>query len=330
MLIDYVSPALAKYGTEKQVHYLNSVLEYGSANAASRALGVNRRTIDRAVSQLKHKAIEAGDLSGLDHEPRVLLLDIETAPILAHIWRMWDEVRGIDQILEDWYILSCGYKWLGDEEPPTVLSLRQYKGYKPGVENDRALLADLHSILCKADYVIAHNGDNFDIKKLNTRFVLNDMMPPTPYRSIDTLKIAKRAFSFTSNKLDYLSQVLLGKHKVKHDGLPLWQGVLRGEADAWDVMEKYNSEDVVLLEEVYLKLRAWDHMHPNVNLTTASDTMHCGVCGSEDIAPTGSNVAVGSAGLYQGYECLDCGHQMRGRTNIRTMAQKHGGLVNAK
>lgn len=330
MLIDVVSPALSKYGTARQAEYLNAVLEHGSANAASKVLGVNRRTIDRAISVMKRNAIEAGDVAALDHDPKVLLLDIETAPVLAHIWRMWDEVRSIDQVLEDWYILSCGYKWLGSGTPTEVRSLRQYKKHKPGVEDDRALLVDLHSVLNQADFVIAHNGDNFDIKKLNTRFVLNGLSPPMPYRSIDTLKMAKRCFSFTSNKLDYLARVLLGKHKVKHDGLALWQGVLRGEEGAWNTMEEYNAGDVDLLEEVYLKLRAWDHMHPTIGLNTSADNMHCTVCNSDNIAPTGENVAVGSAGLYHGYECLDCGHQMRGKTNIRTLARKHAGLVNAK
>ena len=330
MLIDIVSPALAKYGTARQIEYLNAVLEYGSANAAAKVMGINRRTIDRAISVMKRKAIESGDVSVLDHEPKVLLLDIETSPILAHIWSMWQEVRNIDQIIDDWYILSCGYKWLGDTEAPTVLSLRQYRGYRPGVENDKPLLADVHSVLNKADFVITHNGDSFDIKKMNTRFMMNGMLPTTPYRSIDTLKMAKRSFSFTSNKLDYLARVLLGKRKVKNDGLPLWQGVLRGEPAAWDLMEEYNAGDVNLLEEVYLKLRAWDHMHPSIGLNTSADNMHCTVCNSDNVAPTGANVTVGNAGLYNGYECLDCGHQMRGKTNIRTLSQKHAGLVNAK
>lgn len=329
MTIDILKPELSKHATPRQALYLEAVLRLGSSTKAAEEVGVNRRTVDRALSALKRAAIEAGDIAALDDTPKVLFLDIETAPVLAHVWRMYDEITNIDQIINDWYILSCAYKWMGDAEP-TVVSQRQFKGYKPHSEDDSRVLEHLREQLCAADFVVAHNGDRFDIKKLNTRFLMNGLSPPTPYRSIDTLKIAKRIFGFTSNKLDYLARMLLGKRKVKHDGLPLWQAVMRGEFAAWDTMEKYNKEDVNLLEEVYYILAAWDHLHPNLNLSTSNDNMSCVVCTSHDVMPTGGTVAVGQAGLYLGYVCNNCGHQMRGRTNIRTMAQKHAGLVNAR
>lgn len=329
MTIDILKPELKLHGSERQNEYIDAVLEHGSATKAAEALGVNRRTVDRALSAVKRTAIEAGDIAALDDHAKVLVLDIETAPILAHIWQMWSEVRGIDQLLSNWYILSWSAKWLGDTAI-TTKSLRQYPKYRPGSEDDKALLQDMHSLLCEAEYVIAHNGDRFDIKKMNTRFLLNGMEPPTPYRSIDTLKIAKRVFSFTSNKLDYLSRVLLNDRKVKHDGIELWQKVLTGDPVAWTTMEEYNEYDVDLLERVYLKLRAWDHLHPNMNLTTTQDNMACTVCGSDNVKPTGDTVAAGQIGLYLGYKCHDCNHQMRGRTNIRTLSQKHAGLVNAR
>jgi hypothetical protein len=328
MTIDVIKPELKQHGTERQNEYLDAVLKYGSATKAADKLGVNRRTVDRAISAIKRAAIEAGDIAVLDDHPKVLLLDIETAPILADIWRLWEEVRSHNNIERDWYILSWSAKWLGDDEFITK-SQRSYKGYKPGSEDDSKLLADMRTLLCEAEYVIAQNGDNFDIKKLNARMLLNGLNPPTPYRSIDTYKIAKRVFGFTSNSLDYLAYVLLGEKKIKTD-LDLWKGVIRGDAGAWEEMERYNQRDVELLEKVYLKLRAWDHLHPNMNLTTANDNMACNVCGSNHVKPTGDTVAVGQAGLYLGYVCNDCGHQLRGRTNIRTLSQKNAGLVNAK
>jgi hypothetical protein len=329
MSIDILKPELKKYGTVRQGEYLDAVLKYGSATRAALQLGVDRRTVDRGLAVLKRAAIEAGEIVAFSENPQVLLLDIESAPILANIWRMFDETRNTDAIISDWYMLSWSAKWL--HSPDTITrSLRMYKGYKPGSENDKALLQELHGLLCKAEYVIAHNGDRFDIKKFNTRFLLNNIAPPTPYRSIDTLKMAKRSFGFTSNKLDFLAQVLLGDRKMKHEGLPLWQAVLRGDSEAWTRMEDYNEKDTVLLERVYLKLRSWDHLHPNMNLTTSNDNMCCTVCSSANVKPTGDVVPVGQAGLYVGYVCMECDHQMRGKTNIRTISQKHSGLVNVR
>lgn len=328
MTIDVLKPELKQHGTERQNEYLDAVLKYGSATKAAEKMGVNRRTIDRALSALKRAAVEAGDIAVLDDHPKVLLLDIETAPCLAYIWRLWEEVRSHNNIEWDWYILSWSAKWLGSDEI-MCKSLRSYKGYKPGSEDDSKLLADMRTLLCEAEYVVTQNGDQFDIKKLNTRMLMNGLNPPTPYRSIDTKKIAKRIFGFTSNSLDYMAHVLLGEKKLKTD-LDLWKDCLRGDSRAWEQMERYNKRDVELLERVYLRLRAWDHLHPNMNLTTANDNMACTVCGSHHVKPTGDVVAVGQAGLYLGYVCNDCHHQMRGRTNIRTLNQKHAGLVNAK
>lgn len=329
MSIDVLKPDLKQHGTPRQCEYLDAVLKYGSATKAAEKMGVNRRTVDRAISALKRAAIEAGDIAVLDDHPKVLILDIENMPTRAWIWRMWDMVTNVQMLDSDWYLASYSVKWLGDDECETK-SLRSYKGYKPGSEDDSKLLADLRTKLCEAEYVIGHNSDKFDLKKINTRMILNGMNPPTPYRTVDTYKIAKRTFSFTSNKLEYLAQKLLGEGKLPTGGVDLWFQCMAGNSEAWDRMEEYNERDTRLTERVYLKLRAWDHLHPNMNLTTANDNMSCTVCSSHNVKPTGDTVAVGTAGLYLGYVCGECGHQMRGRTNIRTLNQKHAGLVNAR
>lgn len=47
---------------------------------------------------------------------KVLLSDIETAPILASVWRIWDQNIGLNQIKADWHLLSFAAKWLGSAE----------------------------------------------------------------------------------------------------------------------------------------------------------------------------------------------------------------------
>ena len=164
---------------------------------------------------------------------------------------------------------------------------------------------------------------------MNTRFLENGLRPATPYKSIDTLKIAKRVFGFTSNKLDFIARKLLGERKVKHDGLELWQKCVVGDSAAWDHMLVYNKGDVILLEKVYMKLRGWDHLHPSFAVHTNKDVLSCTVCGSDNVKPTGQTVKT-STNAYLGYECKECGHQMRGRTNVRTYGQKQATLMNAR
>jgi len=328
MTLDILGPELAKHGTPRQCEYLDAVLKYGSNTKAAEHLGVGRRTVDRAISALKRAAVEAGTILQHDAKPRVLVLDIETAPMLANIWRMWEEVRNLDALVGDWYIMSFAAKWLGDNKG-VAYALCDSPDYTPGSEDDGYLLAQLWALLDNTDYVITHNGDNFDIKRINTRFLEHGMRPVRPYKSIDTLKIAKRCFSFTSNKLEYIAQRLLGKGKAYNSGLPMWQACIRGEPEAWKMMIEYNKRDVEILEQVYHALRAWDQLHPSFAVHTNKEVLSCTVCGSDNVRPTGKTVKTASQ-AYLGYECDDCGHQLRGRTNVRNYAQQQSTLVNAR
>jgi len=328
MNVDLLTNELKKYATPKQGEYIDAVIKYGSNSKAADVMGVGRRTVDRSINAAKRAAVEAGVVVDMQDTPRVLFLDIETAPILAHIWQMWSEVRNIDQLLSDWYIMTWAAKWMGEEEV-MHMSMHNSKGYKPGSENDRQVVTGIHSLLNEADYIIAHNGDRFDVKKMNTRFLMHSLPPPVPYKSIDTLKMAKRSFSFTSNKLDYIARELLGERKVEHDGLKLWQRCVQGDTQSWEDMVEYNIQDVHLLERVYMKLRSWDHLHPSFATHTNKDKPACTVCGSEKVELTGDTVKT-SAQAYLGYKCGDCGHQMRGRSSVRTYAQSQNTLMNAK
>jgi len=51
-------------------------------------------------------------------------------------------------------------------------------------------------------------------------------------------------------------------------------------------MLSYNDQDVILLEDVYVKLRPWIKSHPNMNLYTEDNV--CSNCGSRRIINTGT------------------------------------------
>lgn len=179
-----------------------------------------------------------------DKEPRTLFFDLETTPIRAFTWGLWE--TDVIKVLDNSYILCVAYKWKGEK-----MQFIKTRG------NDKALCKKLHKLFSQADIIVAHNGDKFDVKKSNARFVYHGMTPPTQYKTIDTLKIAKRHFSFPRNKLDSLGEYLGVGRKVKHEGIELWDLCMKGNKEAWKRMEKYNRQDVVLLERVYNKLLPW-------------------------------------------------------------------------
>lgn len=245
---------------------------------------------------------------------KVLLLDIETAPLIAYCWGLWDQTVGLNQIQSDWYVLSWSAKWLG--EPKTKIMYMDQRD-KPDIEDDKEILTHMWNLLDEADVVIGHNLRRFDIKKLNTRFLLHGMKPPSSYRTEDTLTMAKSKFSFTSNKLAYLTDKLCVKYKKlshgKFAGFSLWKQCLANNEKAWKEMELYNKYDVLSLEELYMILAPWSSKI-NFNVYTQDSSETVCVCGSTDYSLNG--YAYTSAGKYQRYRCTSCGKEVREGQNL--------------
>lgn len=275
------------------------------------------------------KAIESGKVKFEDTltKPRILLIDIETAPILADVWQLFNNNVSIDQIKQDWYILSWSAKYLGEEEIYSDALINYPKRFKKNPEDDEAIVRSLYTMLSDADILVGHNIDKFDFKKSTARFVKYDLPPLHYLRTIDTLKVARREFKFTSNRLDYLARYFkLGK-KVSHEGHSLWTKCQRGDPKAWAKMIEYNIKDVELLEQVYLKIRAWDSKHPNVALYYNDFKERCPCCGSDSVIKYYKDV-VTNLSRFDQMVCLYCWKPSRRGTNTLTKDKRETILRN--
>lgn len=245
--------------------------------------------------------------------PRVLLFDIETAPMLGYVWGLWDQNIALNQIKQEWFVLSWSAKWLDD--PPNKIMYMDSRKNK-NIEDDSRLLKGIWKLLDEADAVITQNGKSFDQKKLNARFIMNGMPKPSSFKHIDTLRLAKKHFAFTSNKLEYMTDKLNKKYKkLKHEefsGFSLWSQCLAGNQDAWKAMEKYNKYDVLSLEELYYTLAPWDDS-VNFDVYREGHTHTCS-CGSTSFTKNG--FAFTSTGKYQRHICNDCGKESRDKVNL--------------
>lgn len=236
-------------------------------------------------------------------EPRILIYDIENSPTVVTTWGLYEQ--NALETIEEWYIMSYAYKWFGEDKTHFV-SLPDFKGYSKNKHNDKALCESLYKLFEEADIVIAHNGDKHDQKKSNARFLFHGMLPPAPYKSIDTFKVAKKYFKMNSNSLNSLGIFLGVGKKVEHEGMPLWRGCMDGDMKAWSRMKKYNIQDVELLEKVYLKLRPWIDNHPNYNLHSRPATPCCPKCGYKKLQRRGFSRT--RVGIFQQYQCVGgCG-----------------------
>src|SRR5690348_8030702 len=114
----------------------------------------------------------------MDEQYNIVFLDIETAPIKAYTWAAWD--TDIIEIEEDWFIMSFSVLRAGSKKPETY-SLPDFSLYEKEPHNDRELAQKLWELLDTSDLVVAHNGDKFDLKKINARLIYHGMTPPSPY-----------------------------------------------------------------------------------------------------------------------------------------------------
>lgn len=238
---------------------------------------------------------------------KILVFDIETAPINAYVWGLWNQNVGTNQIKSDWFMLCWSAKWLFEDK----VHHDRLNSREVVKQDDKRISKSLWRLIDQADIVIAHNGDKFDIRKMNTRFILNGIKPPSPYQSIDTLKHARRRLSLSSNRLDYIAQVLGVGRKIDTGGFDLWDQSIKGNEEALKKMDEYCQRDVELLEEVYLELRPYIKPHPNIGLYIGDNLERCPSCGSENLEPRGYYYTY--INQYDAFQCGNCDSWSRSR-----------------
>lgn len=239
--------------------------------------------------------------------PRILLYDIENAYLIGAAW----EVHQVDifEVLQQPYILSIAYKWLG-EEKTHIISIPQFHGYQTRgqwgylPEQEEEVVTAFHKVMGEADHLLGHNSDNFDYKKLNTTFIKYNLPPPKPTKNIDTLKALRKIGKFPSNRLDDVCGVLGIGRKLPHTGKHLWTACMRGDKAAWKMMEAYNKHDVdPLLEGLYYRIRPFITNHPNLAIVTR-ELQTCPKCGSGEYWKSGFVYTM--TGEAQRYKCKNC------------------------
>lgn len=281
--------------------------------------------IARRLNTLPEEVIKARKIYRASPEqspryPKILILDIETAPLRAFVFNMWNQNITIDKIISDWYCLCWSAKWLFEEN---IYSDR-LSPEEARSENDCRILLNLKGLLDEADIVVSHNGDKFDLPRINTRFLLNNIPTPTPYQSVDTYKVVRNQFSFASNKLDFLATKFGFPNKIETT-FELWSRCVDGEEEALIAMERYNKYDVELLENVYLRLRPYIKNHPNVALYMEATERVCPNCGSKHISLEGSYYT--NTNKYELYRC-ECGTLSRARLAVTPKKIKENLLIN--
>lgn len=241
------------------------------------------------------------------NKPKILLIDIETSPLIVYAWSLYDKYIPVGNIVEPGHTLCFAARWLGSKE--VIFDSRH-------ISKPVDMIRRVWKLLDEADAVIHYNGKRFDIPVLEAEFLLHKMKPPSPTPQIDLFQTARR-FRLPSRKLDYISRRLGLGQKVQHKGMELWKQCMAGDPAAWKVMERYNKQDIKLLEDLYDVLLPWIKGHPNMSLYRTNEEDHvCPYCGSKHIVWKGTRTT--RTGQYRRFVCKDCGGW--GQSNVRDTA----------
>ena len=221
-----------------------------------------------------------------------LFLDIETSFSVVATFSLWPKHIPHDNILKDWYIICARWKWEGQKK---IYSSKTY------TRNDKRVVRELSKAISEAHEIVYHNGKKFDYKKLHTRMLIHNIPPIQKPRETDTLIQARKHFSFTSNRLDYIGHVLLDKGKIKNPP-NLWLEALNLNREAIDQMDKYCGGDVLLLEAVFQKMKPY--IECGFNAALLYDDVVCTSCESHNYIKYGDYFT--KTAVYQKYRCKDC------------------------
>ena len=226
-----------------------------------------------------------------------LFWDIETSPNIMFSWRAGYKINLThDNIINERAIICICYKWEGDEE---VHSIQWDKG------DDEGLVKTFSAVAERADELVAHNGNKFDLKWFNTRNLIHNLPPIPQYKTVDTLTIARKHFYLNSNRLDYLGKILLQEGKI-NTNFNLWKRIcLDNEPSAMREMVQYCKKDVELLERIWRKLAPYDAPKTHAGVYAGLSRWTCPHCASENVKVTKTRPT--PKGMIQKQmQCNDC------------------------
>lgn len=227
-------------------------------------------------------------------KPVILIYDIEKSHTISAHYDHWQTNIPYDNIIKPPYLMCAAWKVYGKKQINSVMTT---------TDDDTSIVRALAAAISEADYIVAHNGDRFDIKELNSRALLLGLPPIAKVRSIDTLKVAKKHLRLASNSLRYLAKALKVSPKGEHSS-DMFLRALHKEPKALKELVKYNKQDVITLEAVFEKLLPLiDGI--NHNLFTDSLDAVCKSCGSRHLRKDGRFVTLTK--VYQRIRCGDCG-----------------------
>ena len=211
-----------------------------------------------------------------------------------------------DDVIEWPRTICAAARWYGEED---VMFAAEWEvgGYD-------AFMREVWSWVDEADILIGHNMAAFDSKHLMSGWAEMGLPAPSPFKVIDTLKIARGSLNMESNTLDSLAKRLGVEAKSDKYDVRVAQAAVAGDKDAQARIEGYNRGDIVASEALFDRLRPYARNIPHLGMWT-DDELACPSCGSTMTA-TGKTVHA-NVQRYEHLHCPNCGAHARGTARLK-------------
>lgn len=254
---------------------------------------------------------------------RVVTLDIERIPGRVRTWHrgftiegdVWDlnALKDItrrrihaDDMIEWPRTICAAWKWYdsSDVEFAAEWEVGGYDGF----------MRQVWEVFNDADLIIGHNADRFDARHLMGGWAEMGLPAPSPYKVIDTLKIARGTFAYESNTLDALNKRLGIDAKTDKYDVKVARAAVNGDKNAQEALSAYNRGDIIASEALFDRLRPFAKGIPHLGMWT-DDELACPSCGSTMTA-TGKTVHA-NVQKYEHLRCDNCGAHARGTARLK-------------
>lgn len=254
---------------------------------------------------------------------KIVTLDIERLPGRHATWHrgqtvsgpFWDlnEIKGWtgrrihpDDVQEWPRTICAAWRWYGEEEVHFA-SEWQVGGYD-------GFMRRAWEAFDSADIIVGHNMGRFDGPLLMSGWAEMGLPAPSPYKVIDTLKVARQVFGFESNTLDALNKRLGVDAKTDRYDVATARAAVSGDKDAQEKLASYNRGDIVASEALFDRLRPYAKGLPHMGMWADSE-IACPNCG-HDMTATGKTVHA-NVQAYEGMVCPSCGAHGRSTTKLK-------------
>lgn len=271
----------------------------------------------RTWQAIRQRASVIGVRGRGDYKPsgvKRLFWDIETSPNIGFFWRASEKTFiPYENVIREGAVICICYKWEGEKE---VHSLTWDKG------DDRKAIIEFLKVARTADEMVAHYGDQFDIKWFNAQCLKHGLEPLHEPKTVDTFQIARKRFNLNSRRLDYLGKLLFGKGKIKTE-YGLWTAITLDDCKkSLDKMVAYCKEDVRLLERVYREIERFHGVKTHAGVLKGKERWSCPGCGSRLVRKV-KRKTTPKGGLQFAMRCDDCqrGYTVSGQVYLEFEAR---------